>query len=78
MIVERELASQSVVSGSYAAWKLRLSIPLPALFKDAANTCGATGGNCLTHLVSAMEAAGVPEAVQTVIKGVYVYDINNP
>lgn len=71
MKVGRELAENS---GSYQTWKWRLPIPLPAIFKDAANTCGATGGNCLTQLVTAMEAAGVPEAMQTIIKGVYLYD----
>jgi RHS repeat-associated protein len=73
MRVGRELATESATSGSYAIWKWRLPIPLPAIFREGANTCGATGGNCFTQMVTAMEAAGVPEAMQTIIKGVYLY-----
>jgi RHS repeat-associated protein len=71
MTVTRELAENSA---SYATWRLRLSIPLPAIFTQAANTCGATGGSCLTNMITALEAAGVPEVLQTLVKSVYAYE----
>ena len=71
MTVSRELAEKIL---SYATWKWRLSIPLPAIFTTAGNTCGATGGNCFFQMITAMEQAGVPEVLQSLVKSVYLYE----
>ncbi|REK18002.1 MAG: hypothetical protein DWQ37_05650 [Planctomycetota bacterium] len=44
--------------------------------KDAANTCGTMGGNCFSQMATAMEAAGVGESAQTIIKGIHLYDMD--